>query len=413
MLSHSAGRALTVLAVGMLMGGAAAMLAGSVLTAQAAEEALAIDRAAALSDAAATVHASLNQAGLVIAAAPDREDRAVLLALDVVTSSRAALDRQVESLEPGDAALANAATGYAAAALDLARQLTGGGIETPDPDPANLAYRALADVVDHRLRAGRAAVAAMTGARGMTTAATATILLVLLPGLAVALIARSTRRPAPNEPPDRATAGMPLRLVAELEDRATAITDHARRMTWIRPDDREAGPYRSLLAETSGMSVTARNLLALERMNQQEMIVTSEPTDLASIAERIRSTTMDLAWEIDVVRENVVVLADPVRVEQVVENLLSVLVGCGAGRIALVLGRNGKTGSISVAGDDCSLPRESLRVIHGAPGAPQRGAGIALTVSRTLVEAMSGSLRHDELEGTTIFTVALPLARVS
>jgi hypothetical protein len=80
--SPSAGRTLTVLVTGTLRGGAAAVLAGSVLTAQAAEEALAIDRAAALPEAAATVQASLDHAGLVIAAAPDRQGRAVRSAED-------------------------------------------------------------------------------------------------------------------------------------------------------------------------------------------------------------------------------------------------------------------------------------------------------------------------------------------
>lgn len=411
-LSGGAGRSFTTLVIGMVMGGAAALLAGALLADQSAAEALRLDRTAAVAEAAGALHASLNQAGLVVATVPDADDRAARLAMDEIGASQQSLERAVEALGPADAALANAADGYLVAATEFARELSRREAMTADPGAVGLAYRTLTGVVEDQRRSSLTLVTTSAKAGTGATAVLATALLLVLPALAVYIIARSIPRSVAPATPSPASAPLPIRLVAELEERAAALTDHARRMTWLRSDDRELAPYRSLLAEATGMSVTARNLLALERLERREILVTSEPTDLTSIADRIRSATVDLGWDLEVVLEPVMVLADPVRVQQIVENLLSVLVGCGAERIALILGRNGVTGSISVAGNDCSLARESLRMANGLPGVPQRGAGLALAVSRGLLESMEGDLRHSEVGGTTMFTVELPLARI-
>jgi signal transduction histidine kinase len=358
----------------------------------------------------------MNQAVIVFATSPSDEDRALRLAVAEARATLAVMPSAIGALEPTDTALVAAAEQYVAAATDLLDLAAAGptpGSEPPSPAPLELAHRILVDAIDGRRTAIRSALDASAAGGGTAVVTATAVAILVLPLIAMVVFVRSLRSPsAPTTTGVTTTPAiaptLPARLTRELEDRASAILDHARIVTWTRPPGHEAAPYRSLLAEAGGLLNVTRNLLAFDRLESGEVLVSAEPTDLAQLADRIRLAALDMGTTVEVVADDVEVIADAVRLHQCLENLVSVVVGHGALKVGLVVGREKGRGTVCVVGEGCTIPGEVLRTLQN-DARPQRAAALGLAVVRRLVTAMSGTLIHRQVDATAVFTIGLPL----
>lgn len=110
------------------------------------------------------------------------------------------------------------------------------------------------------------------------------------------------------------------------------------------------------------------------------------------------------------------VLADPLRLKQVVRNLVSNAIKHGGQRIAVVGRTQGNEFVIAVTDDGDGVPSDLEprlfdRFIHdGAAPLTAGSVGLGLAIAHELVRRMGGDLRYDRSAGRTTFSLTLPLA---
>lgn len=176
--------------------------------------------------------------------------------------------------------------------------------------------------------------------------------------------------------------------------------------------------------QTDRMSRMVDDLLDATRIEAGRLEMKPEPTDLR---ERAREA-VDLhgpsfpahSIVVDATDEPVVVMADPVRIDQVLTNLLTnaLKFSPGGGRVDVRVRRRGSEGVLEVQDRGIGMTREEMRDLF-APfrrRAPETapGAGLGLSVVRRIVEAQGGRIEVDsEPKLGSTFRVVLPIARDS
>ncbi|MDH4116240.1 MAG: HAMP domain-containing histidine kinase [Acidimicrobiia bacterium] len=110
------------------------------------------------------------------------------------------------------------------------------------------------------------------------------------------------------------------------------------------------------------------------------------------------------------------VKADPLRLRQVIRNLIMNAHKHGGPDIRLSVGIDGAHGLLRVSDNGAGIPDENLAGIfdpYGSaahdPGRPST-IGLGLTVARQLARLMDGEIRYGRVDGRTIFELAIPLA---
>jgi signal transduction histidine kinase len=171
-------------------------------------------------------------------------------------------------------------------------------------------------------------------------------------------------------------------------------------------------------ANTAALDVAdlVSDLLVRERIVAQTHLVTnSVPVDGFVAVERVIrrfAASVDLAL---VGPTSLPVLADPLRLRQIMRNLLDNAVKHGGSPITLSFESFGEFGRIRVSDGGpgvsaCCLPGlfelDKETVEHGHPGRPD-SHGFGLPISRFLATAMGGDLTYDATRG---FELNLPLA---
>lgn len=107
--------------------------------------------------------------------------------------------------------------------------------------------------------------------------------------------------------------------------------------------------------------------------------------------------------------------ADPLRVRQIVRNLLTNAARYGGGRVRVVLETGPGHGALTVLDDGDGVPSDQAEMIfesygraHNAAGQPG-SVGLGLSVSRNLARNMGGDLSYSRRDGWTGFELTLPL----
>ncbi len=170
------------------------------------------------------------------------------------------------------------------------------------------------------------------------------------------------------------------------------------------------------------------DLLDVARVTTGKIALRPEPVDLATIAERCVQQVEVLAaakrQSLDISRDVVAVEidGDPVRLEQVVVNLLTNAIKYTppGGHVDVAVAREGGDAVLRVRDDgigiDSTMATEVFELFAQAPSALDRsegGLGLGLTVVRTIVELHGGTVRVDSqgLGHGAEFVVRLPLRR--
>jgi two-component system sensor histidine kinase BaeS len=189
----------------------------------------------------------------------------------------------------------------------------------------------------------------------------------------------------------------------------------------------EAGPdaWRVLDEQTARLERLVGDLATLWQAEssdrQLSITVVDASAALADAQERHRATAAARSITVELDAAAVRVLADPMRLAQVIDNLVgnALRYGRDGGTVMLRLRAEGRQGVLSVRDDGPGLdPAEAARVFdrfYRADGSRSRaagGSGLGLAIAKTLVEAMGGAISvasQGHGLGST-FTVRLPLA---
>lgn len=182
--------------------------------------------------------------------------------------------------------------------------------------------------------------------------------------------------------------------------------------------------------QTTHMARLLDDLLDISRLSTGKVELKRERMDLRKVAEQAvdaaRATVMQRnhALEVDIEGEPLWMLADPVRVQQIMLNLLSNAVKYTdpGGKIALTLRRDGDWAVVAVADTGIGFTQETrcrlFMLFSQAEGAGSRsagGLGIGLALVREFVERHGGTVTAESpgLGKGSTFTVRLPLEQAT
>jgi two-component system sensor histidine kinase BaeS len=172
----------------------------------------------------------------------------------------------------------------------------------------------------------------------------------------------------------------------------------------------EVGVMERLLEDLGTLSQTQAGTLALhvDEVDLAELI-----EDIAAAYDRIASDS-DVAVAVDVERP-IDIVADPVRVREIITNLVVNALRSmpDGGRLVLEAARTGTGAQVRVIDTGHGIGEDELAGVFDRfrKGAGSSGSGLGLTISRELAEAHGGTL---ELSSTvdlgTVATLMLPIA---
>jgi len=173
----------------------------------------------------------------------------------------------------------------------------------------------------------------------------------------------------------------------------------------------------ALLAQTTDVADIVEDLLVAAKADIGRLHVVQVPIDLHAQASQVLET-----WGPDVVervRVNgtpVRCAADPIRVRQIIRNIISNALRYGGQSVHIDVGCRESTGYIVVSDDGQGIPEEfSERIFEKYQRGDQlpgltNALGLGLGLSRHLARLMDGDITYRRDESETMFELTLPLA---
>lgn len=183
-----------------------------------------------------------------------------------------------------------------------------------------------------------------------------------------------------------------------------------------RPEDFGAGERKELLgivaAEARDVVGIVEDLLVTARAEAGQLKVALEPCDLGAEAQRVA----ELLSGATVVAEPVWTNADPVRLRQVLRNLISNAHRHGGPDVRITVRAQDEAALFEVRDDGAPLtPEEQERIFlpyeRGGGGGVVGSVGLGLHVARLLARLMDGDLTYRHDGDDTVFELWLPLAQ--
>lgn len=203
----------------------------------------------------------------------------------------------------------------------------------------------------------------------------------------------------------------------ELRTPLTVVTGMAHELSerWMTLSDQELGEYTAMLVEQSrDMSDLIDDLLVVARTNIGNVAVRREEVDLQHEIESVVAGFTDTSPStIEVRTSRGLATADPIRVRQILRNLISNALRYGGPNIEILTFEEPGTFGVEVQDDGEGIPAQDHERIflpyeraHDTEGLPG-SVGLGLSVSRTLAELMGGSLTY-RFDGRSAFRLELP-----
>jgi signal transduction histidine kinase len=176
----------------------------------------------------------------------------------------------------------------------------------------------------------------------------------------------------------------------------------------------------TIVREAHDLAGIVEDLLVSARADMDSVYVSEVLVDLRAAAAQV----VDVLPEADKTHVSISdeprrirALADPVRVRQVIRNLVSNALRYGGDDIRVDFQVVEPHAIVSVSDNGPGIPeseREQIflpyQVAH-SPGSQPSSVGLGLTVSRQLVQLMGGSLTYRHEGGSSVFEIRLPSAR--
>jgi GAF domain-containing protein/anti-sigma regulatory factor (Ser/Thr protein kinase) len=238
------------------------------------------------------------------------------------------------------------------------------------------------------------------------------------------LYRQAERARAEAEATSRAKDDYLAMLGHELRNPLAAITNAVAVLGGPDPLDARTGRARDIIARQAGhLAGVVEDLLDVARLTSGKIVLKRRPVDLRDIVTRTveaaRLSPKGQRLTIALAAESVWVLADPVRIEQIVSNLLSNAVKYtpDGGAVRVDASANGSQAILRVADTGIGiapdvLPRVFDLFTQGGRGLDrsQGGLGIGLTLVRRLVDLHEGTVTAESAGPGrgSLFTVRLP-----
>ena len=168
--------------------------------------------------------------------------------------------------------------------------------------------------------------------------------------------------------------------------------------------------------ESAELSRMVEDLLTAARLESEALTIVTTSVDPAAELEAVLSPMRRSGAEIEVDLSGGPVLADALRLRQILRNLLSNATKHGGGHIGVVGRRQGTSYVWSVVDDGPGVPPEIAdrlfdRFVHDGRHALLAGSvGLGLNIARSLAIEMGGALEYRRDGALTVFTFSLPLA---
>ena len=164
------------------------------------------------------------------------------------------------------------------------------------------------------------------------------------------------------------------------------------------------------------MADLVEDLVVAAQSEDGDVNVFPERTDLSLLAANVAarlSPPDEVTLTVD--DQSSAAFADPVRVRQVIRNLLTNAVRYGGRQVHVTFGGDDRWAHVDVHDDGSGIPDHDLEAIfepfrRSSHTAPAPGSvGLGLTLSKRLAELMGGSLSYIDSDGCT-FRLTVPRA---
>jgi PAS domain S-box-containing protein len=195
----------------------------------------------------------------------------------------------------------------------------------------------------------------------------------------------------------------------------TELLSHSRhRMT----EERVAMAFEAAVRSGQRLSVLVDNLLDLSKLQQGAVEISPEPVSVGLVSKRLLESASvpdgtSVMLEVD---EDAVALADPVRLDQVLQNLFTNAFRYGGPEIVLEGRSAGRDVVISVSDNGPGVEKELIPHLfdpfaRGSGSSEVGGSGLGLAIVRMLVDASGGEIRYENgRAGGARFCIRLPRA---
>lgn len=168
--------------------------------------------------------------------------------------------------------------------------------------------------------------------------------------------------------------------------------------------------------ESAELSRMVEDLLVAARLEAEALTIQPGSTDIRQEIAVVAAPWLRSGHRIKVDVPDVLVWADPLRLRQVVRNLVSNALKHGGDRVGIWARVERGHFVCSVVDDGPGVPNEIAgklfeRFVHDGRRALLAGSvGLGLNIARSLILEMEGDLLYERIRGTTWFTFRLPLA---
>lgn len=180
------------------------------------------------------------------------------------------------------------------------------------------------------------------------------------------------------------------------------------------PDLIEEG-LATILKESGNLRRMVDDILVAARIDAENVGYDPAETAVTTVVDHTLSHFLRLGFSIKVDCEPCLILVDGSRLEHAIRNLVANAIGHGAEPIQVVGRSAGEVYRLAVCDAGPGLGPESeanpFRPFANDPASVTvRGSlGLGLSVAKTLIEAMSGTIEHTRVDGTTVFAITLPV----
>lgn len=195
------------------------------------------------------------------------------------------------------------------------------------------------------------------------------------------------------------------------------LLDHADSVEWLAEEERRS-MISSIATHAHEVSDLIEDLLVAARADLQQVEVVSEKVDVVDAVSRTLEAGGGFTEGVTfTATAPVYASCDPVRLRQILRNLLTNAERYGGTGVSVAVAELGDRVLVTVADDGPGLPKAEWERIfqayhraHATPGLPG-SVGIGLTISRQLAELMGGELKYRHEQGNSVFSLILPLTR--
>lgn len=172
-------------------------------------------------------------------------------------------------------------------------------------------------------------------------------------------------------------------------------------------------------SESGELMRMVEDILTSARLDAGALTFDLAPVDIRHELEMVLLPFERAGLNVTLACTDATVIADRLRLRQVIRNLVSNAQKHGGPEIAISTQVRGTDLVVAVVDDGPGVPQEIeprlfQRFTHDGRRALLTGSiGLGLAIARNLTEAMDGNLRYSRIEGHTVFSMSLPLAASS